>query len=319
MYARTLTVGAQSLHVSLTGSCVNQGAPVARRVMHKARASGFGVIASKPTTGSKVLFGSLIGLTFGLGSWQVNRYFWKGKVMEERAKLLSRDPVPLQILCERIKNALPDDVLDDLLYSVVEVDGVLELDKAVLVGPRAPPKHSTAYDDRSLSAEKSGYYIYAPLRCEDGYRLMVCRGWLPTSQLKSFPSQSLVETHLKQLGGDRLRLSGVVCHGEKEPNFAALPPDRKNRRYFWIDMADMAASVGMDAAEDPGAGLLYLNALEVSVLGGDNNKDNPLPALKPKAAHMDFYVTTWTHMGYALTWYSLSACTLAMTLLKLRR
>jgi len=83
----------------------------------------------------------------------------------------------------------------------------------------------------------------------------------------------------------------------------------------------MAATTGMDAVQDTGAGRVYLNALEVTVPGSntDMDKSSRLPALKPRAAHMDFYVNTWTHMDYSLTWYTLSACTFAMTLIKLRR
>jgi len=181
--------------------------------LFRASSTGSGVIASKTSVGAKVFMGSLVGLTFGLGSWQVKRYFEKGQVMEERENLLARDPIPFQTLVERIKCSSPTDSLDELLYSVVEVDGVLEFDKAVLAGPRAAPKHSAAYEDRDLSAEKSGYYMYVPLRCEDGSRIMVCRGWLPTSQLKPFPRQPLV-TLLKQ-PEERVHISGVVFHGEK--------------------------------------------------------------------------------------------------------
>ena len=71
----------------------------------------------------------------------------------------------------------------------------------------------------------------------------------------------------------------------------------------------------------------YVSALPVSREDETNEgadaslADRPmlLPVAKPLDAYMDFYVSTWHHVGYAATWFSLSAATALMTMLRLKR
>ena len=44
------------------------------------------------------LFGSLVVGTFGLGAWQADRYFWKEALIEERKRVLGREPQSLKEL-----------------------------------------------------------------------------------------------------------------------------------------------------------------------------------------------------------------------------
>jgi len=246
--------------------------------------------------GRNMFLGGCVSLTFGLGSWQVYRYHWKADLISERSNLLEREPLSHSAFVEALR-----DKSSELAYSRVQARGVLERSKTVLLGPRAPPNHSDAFNDRKPSAEKTGYYVFVPLRLSSS-RILVCEGWLPKSACPDGKSSDV-----------SVLVEGIVCDGEKKPPFA-LEHDMKRQRFIWLDMENMLP-------KDDSSYLSrtqYLNALRVEEEDLEQQR-NVRPVTKPIEAHKDFYVTTWHHIGYATTWFTLSAATLAMTLLKFRR
>lgn len=253
----------------------------------------------RSNAGRNVFLGGCISLTFGLGSWQVYRYHWKRDLIEERSSLLDRDALSenafLELLRERKR--------EELSYARVQASGILERSKTVLLGPRAPPNHTHAFDDRKPGAEKTGYYVFVPLRLNDQSRILVCEGWLPKSAVEANPDAKSSDVNVT--------VEGVVSDGEKKPPFA-LEHDTKRQRFIWLDMSSMLPENDHSYLSRT----QYLNALHID---DAMNERNVRPVTKPIEAHKDFYVTTWHHVGYAATWFTLSAATLTMTLLKFRR
>ena len=227
-------------------------------------------------------------------------------MIDRRARFLERDPVSItELESSESVDAVPVE------FSRVEMTGSLARERTVFVGPRAPPKHSDAFNDRKVSAEKSGYYVFTPLKWsddDDTSEILLCEGWLPTSRVNSM---------VDDWSRNRVvRVAGVVRTGETQPPYTTLDPDIGRRRFFWIDMERMS-----DLAKIKRSRTYYVSALEIE---GDDarvekNKMAAVPVRKPLDAHMDFYVSPWHHVGYAATWFTLSAATLLMAAVKLRR
>ena len=257
---------------------------------------------SSSSMGRNVFLGSCISLTFGLGSWQVYRYHWKRDLIEERSSLLNREALSERSFLDILRDEKRHDALS---YARVQASGVLERSKTVLLGPRAPPNHTAAFDDRKPGAEKTGYYVFVPLRLNnnDESRILVCEGWLPKSAIQANPDAKSSDVSVS--------VEGVISDGEKKPPFA-LEHDMKRQRFIWLDMNSMLPANGKSYLSRT----KYLNALRVE---DAKSERDVRPVTKPIEAHKDFYVTTWHHVGYAATWFTLSAATLTMTLLKYRR
>ena len=252
--------------------------------------------------GRNVFLGSCISLTFGLGSWQVYRYHWKRDLIEERSSLLDREALSERLFLDILRDEKRH---GDLFYARVQASGVLERSKTVLLGPRAPPNHTPAFDDRKPGAEKTGYYVFVPLRLNGNNesRILVCEGWLPKSAVQANPDAKSSDVSVS--------VEGVISDGEKKPPFA-LEHDMKRQRFIWLDMNSMLPANDKSFLSRT----KYLNALRVE---DATSERDVRPVTKPIEAHKDFYVTTWHHVGYAATWFTLSAATLTMTLLKYRR
>lgn len=149
----------------------------------------------------------------------------------------------------------------------------LDLSRSVLLGPRKLHTESKEY----------GYFVYAP-SVQD--QLLVCLGWMPKSAA------------MEQTKGLTLAAEEVAVHcnrGVERGNYFSPPTPSKDGTFLWANRDAMLLAVGLD----PGAsrvGEVYEPAC------------NELrPKHKPEP-----YLTKWTHAGYAVTWYSLTAAGLFM-------
>eukprot|EP00941_MAST-03F_sp_MAST-3F-sp1_P001446 g1446.t1 len=303
-----------------------------------------------------VVFSGLSMTTFGLGTWQFKRYYEKSDTIAARKELLYSLPRSVSSLFEEpVKEVLKDTTLwterrkqaerdhRDGLFQRFRCEGKYE-DGVALLGPRAPPKLSAAYEDRRPGAEKNGFYIYSPFRCKDGRQIVVCRGWVPTSQMKS-TTATLWEAAKDPQRSSVKAVTGVTRRGEERGRFSP-DPELDKGRHFWLDMKAIAEGFGVkeekmkaifldvvpegeECLESAGGGESSWWWWWLSGKNEGEKKDKQMdafrksggfiPVAKPLDAHMDFYVTRGTHAGYSATWYSLSVCLFALTWLKFRR
>ncbi len=207
-----------------------------------------------------ILFLLVFGVTglavlVSLGNWQVRRLQWKEAVLSEIQARLGEDPVPIP--------AQPDPDTDK--YLAVTVTGTME-----------PGEIAVLISTRDFGA---GYRIIAPFRTDDGRRILIDRGFVPT------PAK------------DRARRTGRMTvvgnlHWPDEIDSFTPEPDRKAEIWFARDVPALAAELETDpvlviarSRTDPG-----VTPLPVDTAGIPNN-----------------------HLQYAVTWYGLALVWALMT------
>jgi len=218
-------------------------------------------------------FGFISLTTFGLGSWQVKRYSWKVDMVEQRKRMLVTPPVPV-------------DAARGEIYERVKCLGDFEPEKSMTISPRSSPLAAV-----SSAPSPSGFYLLTPFKDQlSNRRFLVVRGWLPRSQ-EPFYRKGFGEIHDKNV-----ELEGFIAPDETAGLFT--PDNNANTgNYFYMD-----AKV-MNEANDIGA-----DQLIVEQLGGFKEG----PVTKTTDSLMTFKVHPATHVGYAATWYGLSAAGLYM-------
>eukprot|EP00123_Amoebidium_parasiticum_P000258 comp10622_c0_seq1/m.5317 comp10622_c0_seq1/g.5317 ORF comp10622_c0_seq1/g.5317 comp10622_c0_seq1/m.5317 type:complete len:238 (-) comp10622_c0_seq1:251-964(-) len=181
----------------------------------------------RPRTGAWA-FAAIPLITFGLGTWQVQR--------------LQRKKAFLQLLDERINGEpveLPDSPDECLAqqYSRVTVEGTYDHSKEMHVLPRL-----------SMQTNDHGALVVTPLkRADNGQWILVNRGWVPWTQRAS-------STRPKGQVPGTVRFKAVIRGGEKGGQF--VPPNRPDKNeWYWTDLQGMAEAAGtqpimVDACED---------------------------------------------------------------------
>eukprot|EP00056_Hartaetosiga_gracilis_P000044 m.35503 g.35503 ORF g.35503 m.35503 type:complete len:271 (-) comp10027_c0_seq2:119-931(-) len=213
-------------------------------------------------------------VTFGLGTWQIARKKQKEELIEFFNAKLQKEAV-----------LLPEDVetVSGMKYERVFVEGEFLHDKEIVVAPKTILREAF---DMNMSEENIGAHIVTPFRRKDNGRLiLVNRGFVPTVYLDPKRREE------GQVKGTQ-KLVGIVSLGEKQTSFV---PDNKPEEdsWLWSDLLGMAKFTGSDpimidavAECTPKFGLPIGGQTRISIRN--------------------------EHMQYILTWYSLSAATLAL-------
>lgn len=119
------------------------------------------------STGGKLFFGGLTAGTFGLGCWQIQRYFEKVDMMAEREAELAMEPTT-------------DWSSPEKPYRRKILQGKLVHSKEVLIGPRgAPPCPRMNPQMGGMGPSPQGFYVLTPLQLLDGNLVWINRGWVP--------------------------------------------------------------------------------------------------------------------------------------------
>jgi len=188
-----------------------------------------------------VPFGGLTLFTFGLGTWQVQRYF---------------------------DSLGPSEAPPVARFAAAELDW----SRAVHVGPRPGPPGTRGM----------GFWTYVPL---DASRL-VNVGWTP----RASPTAAAAAAR----GAPEEELTAKACDCESGSVF--LPSAHAaDQPLLWADRKELLARSGVDA-----------DAGQVFALQSRMGDYAPKPV-------KDAYLTSSTHVGYALTWYSLTVAGILMT------
>jgi surfeit locus 1 family protein len=173
-------------------------------------------------------------LCVGLGVWQVERLFWKERLIEQRQAAVSAAPVAVPQNLEPARG---------MEYRRVTDEGVFLNDKEIFLGATS-------------EGGGQGYHVLTPLREPSGRIVFVNRGFIP-GELKD-PAKRI----LGQTAGP-VRVQGLLrLPPTGRPNWF-LPDNRPDLNYwFWVDLRAMAAAdkldrvapfyIDADAAPNPG-------------------------------------------------------------------
>ena len=199
-----------------------------------------------------------------LGNWQVRRLHWKEALMASVEARLDQAALPLADVAQ-----LPESERE---YLPVTVTGRFEHDRE---------RHFFAtYEGRS------GYYIYTPLRLDDGRAIFVNRGFVPFDEKEPVTrQQGQVEGVVTITGLARNRLS-------EKPSFAVPENDIEKNIFYWKDLDAMAQSAGLSGS-----------AVVPFFIDAD---DAPNPGGLPVGGVTRISFPN-DHLQYALTWYGLAA------------
>ena len=217
-----------------------------------------------PTLASAIVLAVLVTL----GTWQLQRKAWKEELI---AQIAARAYGPAG---EPVREAnWPDWQAQVDEFRRVQVEGSFLSDKTVSVLGIAELRPSQA---------TQGYYLFVPLRRDDGSVVVVNRGFVPTE---------LHPATLKALEAEpeRATVTGLVRAPEERGLF--VPENEPQReRWFVRSVANMADARGLRRVAP-----FYVD------------QDGGKPAnYWPRGGQTPLTLRN-THLGYAVTWYGLAA------------
>lgn len=220
-----------------------------------------------------------IAVLLGLGTWQVKRLHWKEGL----------------IATIRERMALPP----------VDLVPALKADPAIVGQEYRPVRTEGTFDHRyerhflATYQGEPGFYVYTPLRLDDGDWLFVNRGFVPDGrQDPATRPQGQVQGHVA--------VTGLLRTAPAEKPSSFVPDNEPDKNiFFWKDLHAMAATSGLPA--------------DASVLPVFVDADNtPNPGGLPVGGVTIVNLPN-SHLQYAITWYGLAAALAGVLLVWLFR
>lgn len=153
----------------------------------------------------------------GLGTWQVERLFWKEGLIAAREAAMTAPPAPLPETAEAAR------ALD---FHRVAATGTLLNDREFFIG---------AVDDLG----RNGYQVVTPLRRPDGSILLVNRGFIPANR-KDPASRAAGEV------AGEVTVSGVLRLPPGKPAWFVPANSPEHNYWFYVDIPGMAKAGGLD-------------------------------------------------------------------------
>lgn len=207
-----------------------------------------------------------------LGTWQVQRLHWKEDLLATIAERIAGTPRPLA-------------EIEALEASVGDVDYWPARAEGTFV-------HGSERHFFATHQGGSGYYVYTPLRLDDGRFLFVNRGFVPFDRKDAASrAEGQIEGRVTVEGLARDRL-------DEKPSFIVPENEPEKNIFFWKDIDAMAATAGLP----DGAEVLpfFLDADDTANPGG-------LPIGGVTMIDMPN-----NHLQYAITWYGLALALLGV-------
>jgi surfeit locus 1 family protein len=201
-------------------------------------------------------------LLLALGTWQVQRLHWKEGLIAQRAAGVAAPP------------ASPPATLNEaraLEFHHVRAAGAFD--------------HKGELYLNAISKDgKPGFHIVTPLKLAGGDTLFVERGFVPVERRDPATREA------GQLAGT-VAVTGLLrLAPEKKPSWFIPDNDAKADRWFYIDLAGMAAADGI------GSYLPYYIDADAT----------PVPGGLPRGGQTNLALPN-DHLQYAITWYLLAA------------
>ncbi len=191
------------------------------------------LLTTRPSPAIKICAGLALVILLGLGSWQVDRLFWKQNLIAERQAHASEPPI-----------AVPTDVAPDpaMAFRAAYADGHFLNDQEMYLMART-------------RRGNIGFHLITPLEQEDGRIILVNRGWVPQDYRDpSTRPDSLIEGNVRVTGVLRLPQTRHWVQPENEP---------LENQWFFVDVDAMAEDSGADLASR-----YYLELDETEIPGG---------------------------------------------------
>ena len=169
------------------------------------------LLKTRPSLAMKISAGLSLVILLGLGSWQVDRLFWKQNLIENRQAQAQMAPI-----------AVPTDTaLDpDMAFRAAYAEGVYLNDQE---------KYLMARTRRG----NVGFQLITPLEQEDGRIILVNRGWVPQDYRDP-------ETRPESLIEGPVQVSGVLRLPREN--------DALRNQWFYVDVDHMAEDSGAELA-----------------------------------------------------------------------
>jgi surfeit locus 1 family protein len=210
-------------------------------------------------------------ILLNLGFWQLNRLAWKETLIRQVEEGVSKPAVNAP------RPSAWSDIAERDDYKHVSVKGEYQ-DGSVF--------YYTSLSNPAGPLKGPGVMAYSPFRTEDGWTVLVNRGFLPHGLSVEQEKTALA------LPAGRTEISGLLRLSEK-PNWTTPAPDKEDRIWFARDteaMGDVLGVGGPDLAP-------YSIDLDASLTpaGGLPQAGETIVRFKND------------HLGYALTWFGLAA------------
>jgi surfeit locus 1 family protein len=190
----------------------------------------------RPTLWATVCTVVSLAILIALGTWQMQRLFWKEGEIERRQARVSAPAVPLPA-------SFPDPT--GMEFTRARLEGRFLHEEEFYLGART-------------ESGRVGYHIVTPFQLTDGRVILVDRGWVPENRRDP---ATRAEGQLEgQLAIEALLRTG----GWKGFDFARPPNKPEERFYFWLDLPVMAE----DVSEGPVVTEVYADAVASDVPGG---------------------------------------------------
>lgn len=222
-------------------------------------------------------FGTLVGL----GSWQIERWGAKQRLIARVAERTTAAPVPPPVRTE-----WPGLKAKDQEYRRVTVAGRLLHDKELHLYSLWSPEGGRQ--------AVQGWEVFTPLVAADGTTILINRGFVPDAKrAPSSRSEGLIRGEVS--------ITGLLRMPEKPGTFA--PPDRPEKREFFTrDPKAMAAAAGLQDAAP------FVIAADAA----------PVPGGWPKGGVTRVSFPD-NHLQYAATWFTLALAVLILFALWYRK
>lgn len=205
-----------------------------------------------------------------LGTWQVNRLFWKEALIARVAARIHAAPVPLPPVSDI--TGQPEETYE---YRTVSVAGEMRSPREFHVfGVLGSPRGTFG---------GPGWWVIVPVTLADGMTLFVNAGFVPDNRKDT-------ATRSQGLRTGPIRFTGTL-RGADHGNLFTPSDDAGANRYFVRDPKVFAQALGLDPAK----------VYPVTV---DMDEASLPPGGLPQPGET---LVTFpnSHLGYALTWYGL--------------
>jgi surfeit locus 1 family protein len=157
-------------------------------------------------------------LLLGLGSWQVERLFWKEALIAERQAAVTAPPMALPPSLEAARG---------LEYRRVNAAGAFLADRELFLGATDEDGHL-------------GYHVIEPLRLSSGDILLVDRGFVPGDR-------KLPESRAAGEPQGEVTITGLLRLPPDTKPYWFIPDNSAARNYWiWVDIPAMAAAAHLD-------------------------------------------------------------------------
>ncbi len=218
-------------------------------------------------------------ILLALGTWQVQRLYWKEGLLQTIEQRTHSAPVSLADVEREFAST------GDVDYTPVTVTGTF--------------LHSGERHFYATWEEDAGFNVYTPLALEDGRFVLINRGFVP------YDLKNAAKRPQGQLAG-KVTITGLARNPlAGKPSMMLPDNDVPKNIFFWKDRDVMAASAGLPA----GAKLVpfFIDADKTPNPGG-------LPI-----GGVTIIDLPNSHLQYAVTWYGLAAALAGVLILRLRR